>query len=243
MSIQRHCFPDHQQASKACAHHVMAVLEDALAGRPYATLALSGGVTPKTLFENLAASVFPWDRVHFFWVDERLVSPTDPASNYGMAERWFLKPARVPRKNIHRIFGELQPETAAKRYCDDIREFFGLAPGEMPHFDLIHRGIGPDAHTASLFPGERLLENREDIAAAVLVDQLSQWRVTMLPGVLLAAQRTVFLVTGNEKAQAVRAIFQEPYDPMKYPAQMTSHHGRKVAWFMDESAASFMDQI
>ena len=111
----------------------------------------------------------------------------------------------------------------------------------MPHFDLIHRGMGPDAHTASLFPGEPLIEDREQIAAAVFVPKFNQWRVTLLPGVLLAAKHTVFLVAGEDKADAVRAVFHEEYDPKKYPAQMASHHGRGVSWFLDEAAASLMD--
>jgi 6-phosphogluconolactonase len=101
--------------------------------------------------------------------------------------------------------------------------------------------MGPDAHSASLFPGEPLIEDREHIAAAVHVEKLKQWRVTLLPGVLLAAKHTVFLVTGTDKAQAVRNVFHEEYDPQTYPAQIASHHARRVAWFLDEAAASMMD--
>jgi 6-phosphogluconolactonase len=111
----------------------------------------------------------------------------------------------------------------------------------MPHFDLVHRGMGPDAHTASLFPGEPLIDDRERIAAAVFVPKFNQWRVTLLPGALLAARHTVFLVAGEDKAEAVRAVFHEEYDPKKYPAQIASHHGRGVTWFLDESAAKLMD--
>ena len=138
---------------------------------------------------------------------------------------------------MHRVCGELTPASAAKRYVDEIRDFFGLEPGEMPHFDVVHRGMGPDAHTASLFPGEPLIDDREGIAAAVYVEKFHQWRVTLLPGALLAAKHTVFLVTGADKAEAVRAVFKEEYDPKKYPAQIASHHGRGVTWFLDEAAA------
>ena len=109
------------------------------------------------------------------------------------------------------------PETAAKRYIEEIREFFGLEPGEMPHFDVVHRGMGADAHSASLFPGDPLIEDREHIAAAVFSKAHNQWRVTLLPGVLLAAKHTVFLVTGQDKAEAVRAVFKEDYDPQEVP--------------------------
>jgi 6-phosphogluconolactonase len=158
-----------------------------------------------------------------------------------MAEEWLVRPARIPRRNIHRIQGEFRPDAAAKRYVDEIRECFDLAQGETPHFDVIHCGMGSDGHTASLFPGEALLADREGIAAAVHMEKLNQWRVTLLPSVLLAASHTVFFVTGPEKAEAVRAVFHEPYDQMRWPAQMVSHHGRSVIWYLDQAAARLMD--
>jgi 6-phosphogluconolactonase len=137
--------------------------------------------------------------------------------------------------------GEIPPKTAAARYAGEIRDFFGLEEGQLPHFDLVHRGMGPDAHSASLFPGEPLIEDREGIAAAVFVAKFNQWRVTLLPGTLLAARHTVFLVAGADKAEAVRAVFQAEYDPSRYPAQIASHHGRGVAWFLDQDAAALLD--
>jgi 6-phosphogluconolactonase len=116
-----------------------------------------------------------------------------------------------------------------------------LEDGEMPHFDVVHLGMGPDAHTASLFPGSPLIEDREHIAAAVFAPKLPNWRVTLLPGALLAAKHTVFLVAGEDKAEAVRAVFKDEYDPKKYPAQIASHHGRGVVWFLDAPAARLMD--
>ena len=135
----------------------------------------------------------------------------------------------------------LMPDRAAALYVDDIRQFFQIENGELPHFDVVQLGMGPDAHTASLFPGEPLIDDRETIVGAVYVEKLSQWRITLLPGVLLAAWHTVFLVAGEEKAQAVRAVFNEEYDAKKYPAQLVSHHGRRVAWFLDEAAAKLME--
>ncbi len=182
-----------------------------------------------------------WDRVHLFWVDERCVPPTDPASNYRLADECLIRPAQIPHRQVHRICGEMSPPTAAARYAEEIREFFGLEEGEFPHFDLVHRGMGPDAHTASLFPGDPLLEDRERIAAAAFVKKFQQWRVTLLPGALLAAKHTVFLVAGADKQDAVRAVFREEYDPIQYPAQIASHHGRAVTWFLDEAAAGLLD--
>jgi 6-phosphogluconolactonase len=241
MSVRRHTLPDAPSAAEACAHHVIGLLEEALSGQEFVTLAISGGSTPKLLFQKLAAAKFRWDHVHLFWVDERCVPPTDEASNYRLADETLIQPAQFPRRQVHRICGELAPQTAAKRYVEEIREVFGLAGGDMPRFDIMHCGMGPDAHTGSLFPGDPLIDNREDIAAAVYSDSRKQWRVTLLPGALLAAKHTVFVVAGADKAEAVRAVFQEEYDPKKYPAQIASRHGREVTWFLDRAAAALLD--
>ena len=241
MSVRRFTAPDLAAAAEACAHHVVSVLDETLAGQEYANFAVSGGSSPRVLFDKLAATRFPWDRVNLFFVDERCVPPTDPASNYKMVEEHLIRPAHVPMRHVHRIAGEIAPKTSALRYASDIRAHFGLEDEEMPHFDLVHRGMGPDAHTASLFPGEPMIDDREGIAGAVFVEKFNQWRVTLLPGVLLAAKHTVFLVAGEDKAEAVRAVFHEEYDPKKYPAQMASHHGRGVSWFLDEGAAKLME--
>jgi 6-phosphogluconolactonase len=241
MSIRRFTAPDAAGAAEACAHHILSVLDETLSGQEFANLAVSGGTSPRLLFDKLAAAKFPWERVHLFFVDERCVPPSDPASNYKLAEDHLVKLAHIPERHVHRIMGEVPPKLAASRYSADIRHHFALEEGEMPHFDLVHRGMGSDAHTASLFPGEPLIEDREGIAAAVFVEKLNMWRVTLLPGVLLAAKHTVFLLAGEDKAEAVRAVFHEEYDPMKYPAQIASHHGRGVSWFLDEAAAKLMD--
>ena len=104
------------------------------------------------------------------------------------------------------LFRSMPARTAAQRYSAALTKFFKLAPGEMPRLDVIHRGMGPDAHTASLFPGEPLIDDRDNLVAAVYVEKMTQWRITLLPGVLLAAQQTVMLVAGEDKAEAVRAI-------------------------------------
>lgn len=241
MSVPWHTAPDPPAAAESCAHHILSLLETALSGREFATLAVSGGSTPQWLFPRLAASPVSWERIHLFWVDERCVPPTDPASNYKLAEDYLIHAARIPHRQIHRIIGEMDPPAAAARYTAEIREVFGLEPGEMPQFDVVHRGMGPDAHTASLFPGDPLIDDRQGIAAATFARKFNQWRVTLLPGALLAAHHTVFLVTGADKAEAVRAVFKEEYDPKKYPAQIASHHGRGVTWFLDQPAAALMD--
>jgi 6-phosphogluconolactonase len=240
MSVHWYAYPTPREAADACARQIVVLLEEALAGRPRATLAVSGGVTPRLLFESLARCALAWERIHLFWVDERPVGPKDAASNYGLAEAALIKPARIPRHNVHRIAGEFRPESAARRYADDIREFFELGGGEIPQFDVVQQGMGADGHTGGLFPDELPAEDG-GIAAAVHVQALEQWRITLLPSVLMAARHTVFLVTGEEKAEAVRAVFQQEADPQRRPAQMISHHGRSVIWYLDQAAARLMD--
>jgi 6-phosphogluconolactonase len=225
---------DSAAAAQACAARVLALLEDALSCQDAATFAISGGSTPKLLFDNLAAAAFAWDRVHLFWVDERCVLPDDDASNYNLARIHLIEPARIPEANLHRIHGELDPSEAAASYVAGIRRFFHLDGAALPRFDVMHRGMGPDAHTASLFPGSPLAEDHSGIAAAVFAPQFDQWRVTLLPAVLEAARNTVLLVAGADKIDALRAVFQDPYDPKRYPAQIAA---RQAEWFLDRASS------
>jgi len=241
MSVRWQTAPDAQGAADVCAHHILSLLETTLSAHQFATFAVSGGATPRLLFDKLAGSDFAWNRVRLFFVDERCVPPTDDASNYKLVRDHLILPAHIPLAQVHRIQGEIAPPAAAAAYAADILYFFGSAPGEMPQFDVVHRGMGPDAHSASLFPGDPLIDDRDGIAAATFAPQFKQWRVTLLPGALLAAKHTVFLVAGEDKAQAVRAVFKEPYDPMKYPAQITTRQGQGVAWFLDDKAAALLD--
>jgi 6-phosphogluconolactonase len=240
MSAEWQSYPTANAAAEACSQRIVTLLEGAVPGSGSATLAISGGSTPKLMFAHLVQAKMDWSRVHLFWVDERAVPPTDEQSNFRLADEHLIKPGRLPQRNIHRICAELPPEKAAKRYAAEITEFFQLEPGELPHFDVLHLGTGSDAHTASLFPGEPLIENRQEIAAAVYVAKIPQWRITLLPGALLAARHCVFLVAGEDKADAVHNIFRAPYEPKKYPAQLLSKGGRKVTWYIDTAAARLL---
>lgn len=231
MSNQFSALPDPQQAAEACARFILSRLE----GKPKSTLAISGGSSPKIMFEIFAKTDFPWDRVHLFWVDERGVPPDDAQSNFKLANDHWLTPGRFPKANIHRIQAELAPDVAAQRYVEEIRGAFG--PGS-PSFDVIHQGMGPDGHTASLFPGQPLIEDRTGIAAAVFVEKFKQWRITLLPGVLLAARSTAMLVTGADKTEALDAVLHGPLEPQKYPSQIIARDGGDVHWFLEQSLAT-----
>lgn len=227
-----------EEAADACAEYVIETLSEALKSQPHPSFAISGGSTPKLLFSKLAQSAFRWSHVHIFWVDERCVPPTDNQSNFKLADETLLTPARISKHNVHRIHGEMTPDEAAIRYIEEIRQFFDLGEHNLPVFDLIHRGIGPDAHTASLFPGEPLISNRTGIAAAVWVEKMRSHRVTLLPGVLLAARHTLLQVSGEDKAEAVYNILKGPEDPSQFPGQIATRGSDKAVWFLDKAAAS-----
>lgn len=236
MSFDRHVAPDGQGAAEAAARQAVTLLQTARGGEAETTLAISGGLTPSLMFDELAQADVDWSRVHLFWVDERNVPPGDPLSNYTMAEQHLIQPARIPSRNVHRIHTEEGAKQAARHYSEELRLRFG----GIPHFDILQLGVGADAHTASLFPGEKLIDDREGLAAAVYVEKLEQWRVTLLPGVLLAAQNTLVLATGPEKAEAIRDVLEAAYEPLRLPAQIISHQGQSVHWFLDTDSARLL---
>jgi len=238
MAFEWRAYPDVITAAAACAGRMALLLNEAADARGFATLAVSGGGTSGYLFDQMASTPVAWNKIHLFWVDERAVPPEDDASNFRLAKERLIDPAGIPAECVHRIPGELSPEAAAREYCAEIRKFFALGPGATPHFDLIHRGMGADAHTASLFPGEPAIHDRSEIAAAVYVRKMSQWRITLLPGVLVAATHTVVLAAGEDKAEAVRMVFREPYSPSTYPAQI--NHDGSAEWFLDSAAARLL---
>ncbi|BDC50854.1 6-phosphogluconolactonase [Bryobacterales bacterium F-183] len=228
-----------QLAAQACAERVLELLQSlTLSG--HASFAVSGGSTPKLMFQALAElskDTLDWNRVHLFWVDERAVPPSDPDSNYKLAKDYLIDPAGIPESNIHRVHGELPPEEAAALYAKDLATFFGDHP---PVIDVLHCGMGPDAHTASLFPGSALIHDTEGLAAAVYAPKLPNWRVTLLPKVLLSARHTLMLATGSDKADTLRAVFDEStYDPLARPVQLIAKEGRDVAWYLDRAAAPY----
>jgi len=169
------------------------------------------------------------------------VPPGDSQSNFKFAKDVWLDAAGFPEANRHRIRAELEPHQAARVYTDEIHAVFDLTPGDMPRFDVIHLGMGPDAHTASLFPGEPLIENRRSIASATYVEKLKQWRITLLPAVLLAAHNVVMLITGADKAEALKAVLEGPYDPKRFPAQVVVRNASALDIFVDEAAAAKVD--
>lgn len=227
-----HRFLDAHSAAEGCAQYILARLEQAISGKGSARLAISGGSSPRPMFEIFAATRFPWEKVQLFWVDERGVPPADSQSNFKFANDTWLAPGSFPAANIHRILAELAPDVAAQKYAAEV--------GDEP-FDVIHQGMGPDGHTASLFPGEPRIQDRTGVAAAVWVEKFKQWRITLLPGVLLKAKHTAMLVTGADKGTVLRDVLKSEYNPNTIPAQLIAREAKDVHFFLDEAAARLVD--
>jgi len=236
-----HVFDDALSAARSCAHRIADLVKQIVASKSRATLAVSGGTTPAMMFEQLAAEDLPWGSVHIFQVDERLVPPHDEQSNYRLIREKLVEPAGIPSGNVHRILGELPGEEAAARYADELRNFFGLGPGGFPIFDIVHRGMGGEGHTASLFPGDPAVTNMKNLVATVRVPKPPAERVTLLPGVLVRAGHTLMLVAGEDKAAAVQGVLKGPEDVLKYPAQIGARAGLEAEWYLDRSAARLLD--
>ncbi len=229
MSVRWHSYPDAAGAAQACARQIVALLDDKLSGNPRATFAVSGGTTPKLLFEELVKLRYDkWDRVHLFFVDERAVPPTDPQSNYKLAEEFLITPAHVPRHNVHRVRGEITPVHAAEHYTDEIREFFELDSGQLPHFDIVQQGMGPEAHTASLFPDDPLLDDREGIAAAVHTPKPRPGE-SLCCRVSCSPRGTTFSRGREDQRLPCKPSSEANYDPKRLPAQSQSRIPRAVS--------------
>jgi 6-phosphogluconolactonase len=227
-----HTFANARQAAEACGSEILRILDQAISSNGAATLAVSGGSSPKIMFDSMARSGFDWDRVHLFWVDERSVPPDHEQSNYRMTREHLIEPAGI--RNVHRVPAELPPDHAASAYVQDIRAHFGT--DAVPVFDVVHLGIGPDAHTASLFPGEPLIEDREGIAASVYVEKMQQWRITLLPGVIIGAREAVILAAGVDKKQAIQQILHAPEAPVEYPGQIIRWRRKAPDFYLDEAS-------
>lgn len=208
------------------------------------SVALAGGATPRGLYKLLTGepyrSQIAWEHLRVFWGDERMVPPDHQESNFRMAEEALLSHVPVPSQQVFRIEGELPAGEAAARYEAVLREQFGLSPGEVPPFDLILLGMGPDGHTASLFPGTSAVTESHKLVAAPWVEKFHTHRVTLTPPVLNAAKHVVFLVSGHDKATALQAVLEGPSDPARYPAQVINPPAGRLVWLVTQDAAGLL---
>jgi 6-phosphogluconolactonase len=188
------------------------------------------------LAEDPYRSQLRWDRIHFFWGDERCVPPNDPQSNFRMASAALLSRVPVPLANIHRIKGEIEPTLAATEYEQELGSFFKARAAEMPRFDLLLLGLGTDGHTASLFPGTAALLEREKFCVANWIPKLDAWRITFTLPVINNSAQVMFLVAGADKAEVIRSIRQGDRSH-NYPAQNVDSINGRVVWLLDSAAA------
>ncbi|HJU92099.1 MAG TPA: 6-phosphogluconolactonase [Pyrinomonadaceae bacterium] len=217
--------------ARAAAKVFVARSSRAVAKRGLATVALSGGSTPKLLYQLLAdpnepfREQVPWSKIHFFWTDERHVPPDHPDSNYRMVNEAMLAHVPVTRDNVHRMMSENpNAEEAAAQYERVV----------PPRFDLILLGLGADGHTASIFPGSEVLHETKRLVAAPWVEKLNSYRITMTLPLINNALSVVFLISGVEKAEVVREVLQTT---KRYPAKEVRPNG-KLLWLLDKEAAS-----
>ncbi|HEY0515169.1 MAG TPA: 6-phosphogluconolactonase [Thermoanaerobaculia bacterium] len=235
-------FDDVPALMRAAADEIALAAERAVAERGRFTWALAGGSTPRALYSLLAGDAYrdrmPWSAIHFFWGDERHVPPDHPDSNFRMAREAMLDAVPVPPGNVHRVPAE-EPDAqrAAAAYESTLRAFFQVAVGEWPGFDLVLLGLGPEGHTASLFPGSPAIAERQRLVLAPWVEAQHTFRVTLTPPVLNHARRAMFLVSGEEKAAALRAVLEGAREPARYPAQIVEGN---VLWMVDRAAAGLL---
>jgi 6-phosphogluconolactonase len=232
-------FPDIDALSRAAAERFVSLSRTAIRSRGRFATALSGGSTPRRFYSLLGSSPYrenvDWNRVHLFWVDERCVAPSHDASNYRLVAEAVLLKTAVPEEQIHRIRGEAGPGPAAEMYEEELRRFFAASP--RPVFDLVILGAGVDGHTASLFPGSELLEERTREVVPVYRERPDVDRVSLTLPVLNRAANVLFLVAGKEKAGIVYEVLKCD-NRKQYPAGRVRPVNGRLSWFIDKEAAS-----
>ncbi|NIM92507.1 MAG: 6-phosphogluconolactonase [Anaerolineales bacterium] len=240
-------FPDHETLSKVLAETIVQRSHSSIVTRKVFDIALSGGGTPKNLYRLLASSPYidriHWEKVRFFWGDERLVPPDHPESNYGQVYEQLLQHVNVTSDQIFRIRGELGLEEAVADYSSQLAE---ASPDRntWPRFDVVLLGLGEDGHVASIFPGPA---SEQELQAPVIATKLEYQdrpveRVTLTPMVFNTAREIFYLVVGEGKAGALARVFSDEEDLNKQPAVRIRPESGRITWFIDEAAGSLLSK-
>lgn len=221
------------------------VAEAAEQGHPF-RVALSGGSTPKLLYQLLTSDEYrgrvAWNGMDFFFGDERWVPHTHKDSNFKLANDYLFQPLGIDSNRVFPMPTEgIEPQEAAEQYEADIRRTFALASREMPHFNLILLGMGDDGHTASLFPHTAALQEYGKLVASNHVEKLNTWRITLTAPVLNAAEHVLFMVAGESKAPALKQVLEGEYNPEEYPSQLLREASGHVTWLVDRAAAAQLE--
>ncbi|HEY8298166.1 MAG TPA: 6-phosphogluconolactonase [Candidatus Baltobacteraceae bacterium] len=233
-----HVYANPDKLAAALADRFVNCAQTAITERGTFHVALAGGTTPKAAYALLAQeprrTAVNWNDVFVFFGDERCVPPTDEASNYRMAMDTFLHAVNIPGHNVHRMRGEDEPAAAARAYSQLLREDLG----EPPRFDLIMLGMGPDGHTASLFPGTDPLTDDAQLVRAPYVETAAMSRLTITPRVINAARDVAIAAEGQAKAAILAAVLRGVHDPTTYPIQIVAPLEGRLDWLVDAAAAS-----
>ena len=246
LSVKYYVEPDPAALTRRAAQYFVEMAGEAVAGRGRARIAISGGSTPKAAFELLADANqpwrwrMPWENLELYWVDERGVGPDDAESNYRMTRETLLDHVPLRPEQIHRMEGELNPEEAAMRYESDLRSSFHLEGDERPQFDLVALGMGPDGHTASLFPHTAALHERSRLVVANHVPQKDTWRITLTWPVINHASSVFFLIAGADKAAILKEVLTGPRDPDSLPSQLIWPSSGILTLILDKAAAALL---
>ncbi len=234
--------PDQAALIQRSLQLTLAKMQAAIRERGLCTIALSGGSTPKPLYEAIAAQELPWDKIHVFWGDERYVPPDHPDSNQLMARRAWLDSVDIPDANIHPMpTDELLPAAAALKYEEHLRKFFQTNLGEFPALDLILLGMGDDGHTASLFPHTEALKVRvseaspQETRLITVGNKDGQPRITFTAPLINKARCVMFIVAGDNKRPALAQVFAPIADDFTYPTRLIQPEG-ELWWLLDRSA-------
>ena len=238
--------PDLDAVSHDAAQRFVAIAQAAVSATGRCTVALAGGSTPARLYRLLASEQYrhavPWAELYIFFGDERCVPPDDPESNYRMARETLLDHVPVMPDQVFRMEGERDPLSAAMTYALRIADTFSLNAGAVPRFDLILLGMGPDGHTASLFPHTAALRELDKLVTANHVTKFDSWRLTLTYPVLDAAAHVIFLVGGEEKAHAVAQVIEGPFNPDEYPSQGVRVVNGTLTFLLDRATAGELER-
>jgi 6-phosphogluconolactonase len=246
LRVKYYVAPDAAALAQHAAQYFVEMVGEAVAGRGRARIAISGGSTPKATFQLLAdpnqpwRSRMPWNDMDLYWVDERCVGPDDAQSNYRMTREALLDHVPLAPAQIHRIEGELDPQSAADKYESELRNSFRLEGAESPRFDLVALGMGPDGHTASLFPHTAALHEMSRIVTANRVPQMDIWRITLTWPVINAARSVFFLIAGADKAEVIKEVLTGPRDPERLPSQLIWPSSGILTLILDKAAAALL---
>ncbi|HVG29774.1 MAG TPA: 6-phosphogluconolactonase [Pyrinomonadaceae bacterium] len=236
-------FDDAEGAARAAAGRFAEIAGESVRARGRFSVALSGGSTPRRIYELLAGEEFgarvDWSKAHVFFGDERCVPPDDAASNYRMAQDALLSRVSVPAENVHRMIGEGDAASNARLYEEELRAFFGDAAS--PAFDLVMLGMGEDGHTASLFPETPALDERGAWVVANRVEKLGAYRLTLTATVINHAAHVLFVATGAGKAVRLSEVLSGAREPHRLPAQLIRPTGGTLEWYVDRAAASKLE--